>query len=103
MQKGEGSGKIEGKNRKTILRDEREKKKVVEVRKSVKKGEELRKVTVKVGLERINMQKEITVEVLLDSDVIELVINSEFTKRKGAQVEEDQEAYICKKCEQFFQ
>jgi len=48
---------------------EEKKKELVEVRKI--KGEEiLRKVTVKIGLERIDIQKGIIVEVLLDSRVI---------------------------------
>jgi len=33
----------------------------------------LREVTVKIGLERIDMQEEVTIEVLLDSRAIELV------------------------------
>jgi len=41
----------------------------------------LRKVIVKIGLERINMQKEVTVEVLLDSKVTELVISLEFVRK----------------------
>ena len=61
----------------------RERKKAVEVRKSEKKGGLLRKVTVKIGLERIDIQEEITVEVLLDSSVTELVMISEFTRKKG--------------------
>ena len=43
----------------------------------------LRKVTVKIGLERINTQEGITVEVLLDSSVTELVISLKFSKRQG--------------------
>ena len=41
----------------------------------------LREVTVKIGLERIDMQKEITVEVLLDSGATRLVMSSEFAKK----------------------
>ena len=44
-------------------------------------GKLLREVIVKIGLERINIQEEITVEVLLDSGATELVISSEFAKR----------------------
>jgi len=54
----------------------------VEVRKSEKEEGLLRKVTVKIGLERIDIQEEITVEVLLDSSVTELVMISEFTRKK---------------------
>ena len=41
----------------------------------------LRKVIVKTGLERIDIQKEVIVKVLLDSDTIELVISLEFTRK----------------------
>ena len=41
----------------------------------------LRKVTVKIELQRIDTQEGVTVEVLLDSSVIELVISLEFTKK----------------------
>jgi len=65
-----------------ILREERERK-AVEVRKSEEEGGLLREVTVNIGLERIDIQEEITVEVLLDSSVTELVMISEFTRKKG--------------------
>ena len=44
-------------------------------------GGMLREVTVKIGLEKIDIQKEVTVEALLDSSVTVLVISSEFTRR----------------------
>ena len=43
----------------------------------------LRKIIVKIGLERIDMQKEVTVEVLLNSRATELVISSEFARKQG--------------------
>ena len=43
----------------------------------------MREVTVKIGLERIDMQKEIMVEVLLDSKATGLVMSSEFAKKQG--------------------
>jgi len=43
----------------------------------------LREVTVKIGLERIDMQEGITVEALLDSGAMGLVMSSEFTKKQG--------------------
>jgi len=46
-------------------------------------GDMLREVTVKIRLERINTQKGVTVEVLLDSSVIELVISSEFARKQA--------------------
>ena len=38
---------------------------------------------VKIGLERIDMQERITVEALLDSGAIGLVMSLEFTKKQG--------------------
>ena len=51
----------------------------------VRKMEEriLREVTVKIGLERIDMQEGITVEVLLDSGATGLVMSLEFAKKQG--------------------
>ena len=43
----------------------------------------LREVTVKIGLERIDIQEEVTVETLLDSGATSLVISSEFTRKQG--------------------
>ena len=37
----------------------------------------------KIGLERLDMQEGVTVEVLLDSKVTGLVISSEFAKKQG--------------------
>ena len=45
-------------------------------------GNMLREVIVKIGLERIDTQEEVTVEVLLDSGATELVMSSEFTKKQ---------------------
>ena len=41
----------------------------------------LREVTVKIGLKKIDMQEEVTVEALLDSRVTELVMSLEFAKK----------------------
>jgi len=46
-------------------------------------GRTLREVTVKIGLERIDTQKGITVEALLDSGVTGLVMSSEFARKQG--------------------
>ena len=43
----------------------------------------LREVMVKIGLERIDMQKGITVEALLDSGAIGLVMSSEFMRKQS--------------------
>ena len=45
-------------------------------------GRPLRKVTVKIGLEKIDTQEEITVEVLLDSGTIGLVMSSKFVQKQ---------------------
>ena len=61
-------------------KQEREKKKV-----KVRKAEAeklLREVTVKIGLERVDMQEEIMVEALLDNSTIELVMSSEFARKQ---------------------
>ena len=42
----------------------------------------LREVTVKIELERINTQEEATVEMLLDSRAIRLVISLEFVRKQ---------------------
>ena len=42
----------------------------------------MREVTVKIGLERVDMQEGITVEVLLDSGATGLVMSSEFAKKQ---------------------
>ena len=47
------------------------------------KEKTLREVTVKIGLERINMQEEIMVEALLDSGAMGLVISSKFARKQG--------------------
>jgi len=46
-------------------------------------GDMLREVMVKIGLERINTQEEVTVEALLDSRATGLVMSSEFTRKQG--------------------
>ena len=43
----------------------------------------LREVTVKIGLERIDIQERITVEVLLDSGTTRLVISLKFVRKQG--------------------
>ena len=43
----------------------------------------LKEVTIKIGLERINIQEGVIVEVLLDSGITELVMSLEFAKKQG--------------------
>ena len=45
-------------------------------------GKTLREVTVKIGLERIDIQKGIMIEALLDSRVTRLVMSSKFAKKQ---------------------
>ena len=52
----------------------------MEVRKT--EGKILREMTVKIGLERIDTQERIIVEMLLDSGATGLVISLEFTKKQ---------------------
>jgi len=46
-------------------------------------GKPLREVTIKIELERLDMQEGITVEALLDSGATGLVMSSEFARKKG--------------------
>jgi len=41
----------------------------------------LKEVTIKIGLERINIQEGVIVKVLLDSGITELVMSLEFAKK----------------------
>ena len=63
-----------------ISKSEGTKKKEVKVRKA-KEDELLREITVKIGLERIDIQKGIMVEALLDSGATGLVMSLEFTRK----------------------
>ena len=43
----------------------------------------MREVTIKIGLERLDTQEGITMEALLDSGAMGLVMSSEFARKKG--------------------
>jgi len=59
------------------------------------KGNLLREVTVKIGLERIDIQEGITVEALLDSGVTGLVMSSEFARKQGFKLKKlDRSMYV---------
>jgi len=49
---------------------------------SLDKGNMLREVIVKIGLERVDMQEGITVEALLDSDATRLVMSLKFVRKQ---------------------
>jgi len=59
------------------------------------KGNLLKEVTVKIGLERIDMKEGITVEVLLDSEATGLVMSLEFARKQGFKLKRlDRPIYI---------
>jgi len=59
------------------------------------KGDLLRKVTVKIGLERIDTQEGIMVEALLDSGVTGLVMSLEFARKQGFKLKKlDRPIYV---------
>jgi len=70
------------------------KKKEVEIRKA--KGDEtLREITMKIGLEMIDIQEGITVEALLDSGATGLVMSSEFARKQGFKLKKiDRPIYV---------
>jgi len=62
---------------------------------NLNKGDLLREVMVKIGLERIDTQEGIMVETLLDSDATGLVISSEFTRKQGFKLKKlDRPMYV---------
>jgi len=70
------------------------KKKEAEIRKA-KENETLREITMKIGLERINIQKGVTVKALLDSGVTELVMSSGFARKQGFKLKKiDRPIYV---------
>ena len=62
----------------------------------------LREVIVKIGLERIDTQEGVTVEVLLDSGAIRLVISLEFARKQVFKLKKIEKS-IYEKCGQFLQ
>ena len=74
------------KDRRTIsreirLKEEKKKKKPVKVKRADQK-ELLREVTVKIGLERMDIYKGITVKTLLDNSVTDIVMSLEFVRKQ---------------------
>ena len=61
----------------------------------------LREVTVKIRLERINMQKGVIIKVLLDSNVIELVISLKFTRKQEFKLKKNKRSNLYKNYRQF--
>ena len=57
-------------------------------------GNMLRKVMVKIGLERIDIQERVTVEVLLDSRATELVMSSDFARKQKFKLKKLKDLYM---------
>ena len=62
----------------------------------------LRKVMVKIGLERINIQEEVTVEALLDSSTTELVISLEFVRKQRFKLKKIERLIYMRNVNSFF-
>ena len=63
----------------------------------------LREITVKIRLKRINTQKRMIVEMLLDSRVIGLVISLEFVRKQEFKLKKIKKTNIYEKYGQFLQ
>jgi len=62
----------------------------------------LREVMVTIGLKRIDTQKRVIVEVLLDSRVIRLVISSEFARKQGIKLKKIERPIYVRNIDSFF-
>ena len=64
--------------------------------------ERLREVIVKISLERVDIQKRIAVEVLLDSGTTELVMSSEFARKQGFKLKKIEKPIYVRNIDGFF-
>ena len=62
----------------------------------------MREITVKIGLERIDTQKGITVEALLDSRVTEVVMSLEFVQKQGFKLKKIERPIYVRNVNSFF-
>ena len=62
----------------------------------------LREVIVKIGLERIDTQEGVIVEVLLDSGVMGLVISSEFVRKQEFKLKKIERSIYVRNVDGFF-
>jgi len=62
----------------------------------------LREVIVKIGLKRIDMQKEVIVEVLLDSGIMSLVMSLEFVRKQGFKLKKIERLIYVRNINSFF-
>ena len=65
-------------------------------------GDIFREVIVKIGLERIDMQEGVIVEVLLDSRVIELVMSSDFVQKQELKLNKIERLIYVRNVDGFF-
>ena len=61
-----------------------------------------RKVTVKIELEKIDIQKRVTVKALLDSGAIELVWSLEFARKQGFKLKQIEKSIYVRNVDGFF-
>ena len=69
---------------------------------SLDNGNILSEVTVKIGLERIDTQEGMIVEILLDSKVADLVISLEFTRKQGFKLKKIEKPIYMRNVDGFF-
>ena len=69
---------------------------------SLDNGNMLREVTVKIGLERIDTQEEVTVKALLDSGVTGLVMSSEFARKQGFKLKKIEKSIYMRNVDESF-
>jgi len=62
----------------------------------------LREVIVKIGLKRIDMQKEVIVEVLLNSSAMSLVMSLEFVRKQGFKLKKIERPIYVRNINSFF-
>ena len=62
----------------------------------------LREVTVKIRLERIDTQEEVTIEALLDSGAMDLVISSEFARKQEFKLKKIERPIYIRNINSFF-
>ena len=65
-------------------------------------GDILREVIVKIRLERINIQERVTVETLLDSGIIRLVMSSKFTRKYRFKLKKIERLIYIRNMDSFF-
>jgi len=92
-------GPLSKKDRKIILREKKEKK---ENKKLIKKEDLLREIIVKIRLKEVDIQEGITVEALLNSNAIELVISLEFSRKQRFRLRKIERPIYVRNIDGFF-